>query len=294
MEYQRRQVGGVGDTVRLTLDQGARLRGQLRVLLRLGPGKGLGGEGHGLILVPLAHAGFASPYHGQPSFLFLPVTSFYITGTDTGVGKTLASTALLHALRARGLRAVGMKPVASGCVDTGAGWRNEDALALLEASDPQPDYADLNPYALPQPLAPEIAAREAGVDIHLRDLVAAHQRLRASADAVVVEGVGGWAAPLSATLDQAELVRALRLPVVLVVGMRLGCLNHARLTARAIVEDGCELVGWIANHIDADMARQDENVELLHLRLRAPCWGRLPYQVPADPVALSRLLQPGQ
>jgi dethiobiotin synthetase len=219
------------------------------------------------------------------------VTSFYITGTDTGVGKTVASAALLYALRTRGLHAVGMKPVASGCVETEAGWRNDDALALLAASGPQPDYADLNPYALPQPLAPEIAAREAGVGIELEKIVSAYRRLRASADALVIEGVGGWAAPLSATLDQADLVRALRLPVVLVVGMRLGCLNHARLTARAIVADGCELVGWIANHVDADMARQDENFELLRARIQAPCWGRLPHVDAPDAETMSLLLE---
>ncbi len=224
----------------------------------------------------------------------MPMTSFYITGTDTGVGKTLASAALLHVLRTRGLRSVGMKPVASGCVETSAGWRNDDALALLEASAPPPEYADLNPYALPQPLAPEIAAREAGVDIELGKIVASYRRLRASADAVVVEGVGGWAAPLSATLDQADLVRALRLPVVMVVGMRLGCLNHARLTARAIVDDGCELAGWIASHVDAGMARQDENFELLCARIQAPCWGRLPYAQEPDAGAMSLLLETGR
>ena len=218
---------------------------------------------------------------------------FYVTGTDTGIGKTLASTALLHALRGRGLRAVGMKPVASGCVDTGDGLRNEDALALLAASAPRPDYADLNPYALPQPLAPEIAAREAGIEVGLEKIVAAFQRLQSSADAVVVEGVGGWAAPLATMLDQADLVRALRLPVILVVGMRLGCLNHARLSARAIVDDGCELVGWIANHVDADMERQDENFELLTMRMPVPCWGRLPYDTTLDALALSRRLRFG-
>lgn len=219
---------------------------------------------------------------------------FYVTGTDTGIGKTIASTALLHALRSGGLRAVGMKPVASGCEWTDTGWHNEDALALLEASDPRPDYADLNPYALPLPLAPEIAAREAGVEIELGKIVSAFERLQALADAVVVEGVGGWSAPLSATLDQVDVARSLRLPVVMVVGMRLGCLNHARLTARAIADDGCELVGWIANHVDPEMARQDENFEMLELRLRSPCWGRLPYSPSPDARALSRLLKPGQ
>ncbi|MGH8026627.1 MAG: dethiobiotin synthase [Pseudoxanthomonas sp.] len=215
---------------------------------------------------------------------------FYVTGTDTGIGKTVASAAFLHALRSRGLRAVGMKPVASGCVSADGVWRNDDALALLEASDPRPGYADLNPYALPLPLAPEIAAREAGVEIELSRIVLAFERLRTSADAVVVEGVGGWLAPLSATLDQADAVRALRLPVVMVVGMRLGCLNHARLTARAIAADGCELAGWIANHVDPEMQRQDENFEMLAQRLHAPCWGRLPYLPGQDAERLSRAL----
>jgi dethiobiotin synthetase len=216
---------------------------------------------------------------------------YYVTGTDTGIGKTLASSALLYALRGRGLRAVGMKPVASGCVDVGDGLRNEDALALLAASDPRPDYADLNPYALREPLAPEIAAREAGVEVGLEKIIAAFRRLQTSADAVVVEGVGGWAAPLATTLDQADVVRALHLPVILVVGMRLGCLNHARLTARAILEDGCELAGWIANHVDADMERQDENFELLTARMPVPCWGRIPHDVGLDAKTLARGLR---
>ncbi|MEL1265416.1 dethiobiotin synthase [Pseudoxanthomonas putridarboris] len=201
----------------------------------------------------------------------------FITGTDTGAGKTVASCALLHAWRSRGLRAVGMKPVASGCVLTEDGWRNDDALALQAASDPMPPYADLNPFALPAPLAPEIAAREAGVDLHLGAMSAAFERLRTSADVVLVEGVGGWAAPLSATLDQRHLVEVLHLPVVLVVGMRLGCVNHARLTARAIEADGARLVGWIANEVDPRMERRDENFALLGARLPVPCWGRLPY-----------------
>ncbi|KAF1723196.1 dethiobiotin synthase [Pseudoxanthomonas wuyuanensis] len=216
--------------------------------------------------------------------------SVFVTGTDTGAGKTLASTALLHALRARGLRAVGMKPVASGCAQTCDGWRNEDALALLAASDPQPAYGDLNPYALPLPLAPEIAAGEAGVSVQLPAIAAAFDRLQGKADTVVVEGVGGWAAPLSATLDQADLARQLQLPVVLVVGLRLGCLNHARLSARAIAADGCRLIGWIASEVDPLMERRDENFALLGARIDAPCWGRLPYRRAPDARALSACL----
>ena len=214
----------------------------------------------------------------------------YVTGTDTGIGKTVASSALLHALRLRGLRAVGMKPLASGCEHTAAGWRNEDALALQAASNPRPEYADLNPYALPLPLAPELAARDAGVTVELGTIRAAYARLQAQADAVVVEGVGGWAAPLSASIDQADVVHALDLPVVMVVGLRLGCLNHAYLTMRAIAADGCRLAGWIGNAIDPGMARRDDNLALLAARIPAPCWGVLPHADPADPAALARLL----
>ena len=221
----------------------------------------------------------------------------YVTGTDTGIGKTLASCALLHALRARGLRAVGMKPLASGCQATPEGLRNEDALALQAASDPVPAYADLNPYALPEPLAPELAARDAGIEVTLAPMLAAHARLATRADVVVVEGVGGWAAPLAPDLEQADLVRALQLPVVLVVGLRLGCLNHAYLSARAIAADGCRLVGWIGSAVDPDMQRRNDNLTLLERRLAAPCLGWIPWLPQADgaaaapSIALGRLLE---
>ncbi|UNK51047.1 dethiobiotin synthase [Lysobacter sp. S4-A87] len=217
---------------------------------------------------------------------------WFVTGTDTGIGKSLASATLLHALRARGLRAVGMKPLASGCEVTADGLRNEDALLLQAASEPRPAYDDVNPYALLQPLAPELAAADAGVTVRLQPILEAHARLSAMADAVVVEGVGGWAAPLSADLDQADLVRALDLPVVMVVGLRLGCINHARLTARAIASDGLNLVGWIGNDIDPHMARADDNFTLLRHRLPIPCWGRLPFRDRPDPSALAHLLAP--
>ena len=214
----------------------------------------------------------------------------YVTGTDTGIGKSFASAALLHALRARGLRAVGMKPVASGCESTAEGLRNEDALALQQASDPRPSYADVNPFALPNPLAPELAAADAGVSIDLPPITQAYARLAASADAVVVEGVGGWAAPITAAIDQLDVVRALDLPVVMVVGLRLGCINHARLTARAIDADGIRLLGWIANEIDPAMARMDDNFAILQRVLPVPCWGRLPHAPGADPRDMARYL----
>lgn len=206
----------------------------------------------------------------------------YVTGTDTGVGKSVVSAALLHALRARGGQAVGMKPVASGCEFIDGVWRNEDALALQAASDPRPPYADVNPYALRAPLAPELALRDDGVELALDPILDAYGRLMKLAERVVVEGVGGWAAPLSASLDQLDLVRALDLPVVLVVGLRLGCINHARLTLRALAGDGVRVAGWIANGVDPAMERADDNFVILQQRLDTPCWGRLPYAVDPD------------
>ena len=215
----------------------------------------------------------------------------YVTGTDTGIGKTLTSCALLHALRGRGLRAVGMKPVASGCTWIDGGWKNEDALALQAAGTPGAAYADLNPFALEHPLAPELAARDAGTEVTLEPILAACARLAAHADALVVEGVGGWSAPLSRTLMQADLARALKLPVVLVVGLRLGCLSHALLSARTILADGLPLAGWIASHVDPTMQRVEDNLTMLRQRLPAPCWGVLPHAQHPDPVQLASRLQ---
>lgn len=199
----------------------------------------------------------------------------FVTGTDTGVGKTRASALLVRAQRACGRRAIGMKPVASGCRETPDGLRNEDAQALIAASDPAPAYALCNPYAFAPPIAPHIAAREAGVAIALDPIVAAYGQLAAMADRVVVEGVGGWSVPLSDALMQVDLVRALDLPVVLVIGLRLGCINHALLSTRAIRADDCVLAGWIANRIDPDMARAEENLDTLRARIDAPLLGVL-------------------
>ena len=208
----------------------------------------------------------------------------FVTGTDTGIGKTTVSCALLHALRARGLKAIGMKPVASGCERTPEGWRNDDALRLIAASDPRLDYALVNPYALPEPTAPEIAAREAGVTLALAPMRDAYAALAAQADVVLVEGVGGWASPLSAELDQADLARALGLPVLLVVGLRLGCINHARLAARSIRADGFALAGWIGSAVDPDFAHREPTVAILQRRIEAPMLGWLPHREGA-PVA---------
>ena len=192
--------------------------------------------------------------------------SCYVTGTDTEIGKTFATCALLREARAQGRGVVGMKPVASGCLRTGAGWRSEDALAHIEADGIAGiDYRDRNPFALPWPVAPELAARQAGVAITLAPIVEAHARLRAAkgVEGVLVEGVGGWAAPLDATLEQVDVVRALDLPVLLVVGLRLGCVHHARVTRRAIAGDGVRFAGWIANPVDPAMEAMEENIAIL-------------------------------
>jgi len=199
----------------------------------------------------------------------------FVTGTDTGIGKTHAACALLHALRVRGLRVAGMKPVASGCVRTADGWRNADALALQAASNPVPTYDDVNPYPLPLASAPQLAARAAGVTPDPAILDAAFARLASHSDQLVVEGAGGWASPLADGLEHAQLVQRWRAGVVLVVGLRLGCLNHARLTARAIIADGCPLHGWIGNQIEPEFA--SAYLDLLHTTLPAPCLGVLPH-----------------
>jgi dethiobiotin synthetase len=216
--------------------------------------------------------------------------SAFVTGTDTGVGKTLASVTLLAVLNQSGRRAVGMKPIASGCTRTARGWRNDDAEALLAASAGAPEYALVNPYALLEAVAPHLAARAAGVEASLDPIRAAFAALSTNADCVVVEGVGGWAVPLAPALMQADLVRALKLPVILVVGLRLGCINHALLSARAIAADDCRLIGWIGNRIDPHMARIEDNLAALRELIPAPCFGVLPFVQEPDPRALAGYL----
>lgn len=202
----------------------------------------------------------------------------YVTGTDTSIGKTYVAVALLRALRARGVRAVGMKPVASGCEAGAEGWRNEDALALQAASHGDPAYGLVNPVALPLPTAPEIAAVAAGIEVALPAIAAAFAQLGAAAEFVVVEGVGGWAAPLSANLDQTDLVSALDLPVVLVVGLRLGCINHARLSLDALRAARVDVRGWIANTLDPAFEHREATLAILRTRLApTPCLGVVPH-----------------
>lgn len=199
--------------------------------------------------------------------------AWFVTGTDTEVGKTFATCALLHALRARGLRAVGMKPVAAG---TDAGGRNDDVEALLAASGVDAPRELVNPYLFAPPIAPHIAAAESGRAIDLRTIADAYARLSTLADAVIVEGVGGFCVPLGPDSDAADLAQRLALPVILVVGMRLGCINHALLTQEAIAARGLPLAGWIANRIDPQMSRFEENLAALDARIKAPRLGVIP------------------
>ena len=214
----------------------------------------------------------------------------FVTGTDTGVGKTLVSTALMRALKSRGMKVAGMKPVASGSEPTPEGLRNEDALALMrEQSVPFP-YELVNPFAFAPAIAPHIAAAHAGVTIDLQRIVAAFEVLQARSDKVIVEGAGGWHAPISDTALMQDLALALNIPVLLVVGLRLGCLNHALLSARAIESSGLPMCGWVANRIDSAFPYWEENVESLKRRLPAPLLGIVEHQATLNVDAAARAL----
>ena len=217
---------------------------------------------------------------------------FFVTGTDTGVGKTLVARALLHAFAARGLKSIGMKPVASGAELVEGVLRNEDVEQLLAAGNVAAPRGLVNPCCFAPPIAPHIAAARAGVTIDLDHIARCHAELAAVADVVIVEGVGGFCVPLGPGFDTAALAARLALPVVLVVGMRLGCLNHALLTAEAIAARGLALAGWIANHVDPDMAAADENVRALEERFTAPLAARIAYGAHVEPHAIAAQFDP--
>lgn len=201
----------------------------------------------------------------------------FVTGTDTGVGKTRAAAALLAWGTGEGLRMAGMKPVASGCRITDAGLRNDDALSLMASSSVPATYEQVNPYAFEPPVAPHLAAAAVGVAINKTRIFAAFRDLAARADRVIVEGVGGWLVPIDLAETMADVAAGLALPVVLVVGVRLGCLNHALLTAQAIRSRGLTLAGWVANAIDPQCELGDRNVDTLTALLGAPPLAVLPW-----------------
>lgn len=203
---------------------------------------------------------------------------FFVTGTDTGVGKTLVTAALLVNAASRGLRAAGLKPVAAGCVRRAGQLVNDDALLLQAHGNPPLDYGSVNPVALEPGIAPHVAAARAGQDIRAGALADQVRRVAAGAhDVVLVEGAGGWLVPINATETLADLARLLGYPVILVVGMRLGCLNHALLSVAAIRAAGLELAGWVANSTGPPMEAFEENLEALDSRLPALRLGAVPF-----------------
>ncbi len=213
--------------------------------------------------------------------------SYFITGTDTGVGKTLVSCALLHAMAAKGLQVAGFKPVAAGSDEDG---HNEDALALSAASTMQLAYGQVNPYCFEPAIAPHIAARFSGVHIELPHILEAWRELAGQAEQVIVEGAGGFLVPLNEKQDGADLAQQFGLPVIMVVGMRLGCLNHALLTLRAIAGCGLKCAGWVANVVDEQMPALQENIDTLRGRIDAPLLGVVPFmEVPDARVAAAWL-----
>lgn len=218
--------------------------------------------------------------------------AFFVTGTDTEVGKTTIAAGLLHAARAAGLSTAAAKPVASGCELTPQGLRNSDALALLGESTVALRYEQVNPFAFAPAIAPHLAAREAGVELSVSALAEpVRQVLALGADFTLVEGAGGWRVPLAGTSNLSDLAIDLQLPVILVVGVRLGCINHALLSAEAIERDGLLLAGWVANIVDAHTSRLEENIATLVERLPAPCLGRVPFLPERSPAAIAAHLQ---
>jgi dethiobiotin synthetase len=195
---------------------------------------------------------------------------FFVAGTDTGIGKTLATVAIIRSLIRGGFVVAGMKPVAAGAALRASGFRSDDALALIAASNIRADYRSVNPYCLKEPVSPHIAADAEGIAIDIGTIVQEFDALKAQADCVVVEGTGGWLVPIGGGQTMADVAVALGLPVVLVVGLRLGCLNHAALTAQAITSSGLRLDHWIANEIDPAFARRDENLATLTELLGEP------------------------
>lgn len=218
------------------------------------------------------------------------MTILFVTGTDTDVGKTVATSQLLRALVASGKRAVGMKPVASGCEWRDGTLWNADVAAHAAASNVAAPLDLVNPYRFEPPISPHLAARQAGITLDLDHLVHCAQQLEKLADVVVVEGAGGWLAPLSDSASMEDLARRLNAPVVLVVGMRLGCLNHALLSVRAIQDCGLPLAGWIANRIDPAMSCYAENLQHLQQHIAAPLLAQIEY----SPQALVATLPVGE
>lgn len=202
--------------------------------------------------------------------------AFFVTGTDTEVGKTRISVGLIQCLQHAGYKTAAMKPIASGCEWLDKQWKNEDALALMKQADVTLPYNIVNPYAFEPAIAPHLAAQQAKIEISLPEIQQRFQQIAEQSEAVIVEGAGGWLVPLNAEQTMADLALTLNLPVILVVDIRLGCINHALLSVVAIQQSGLELAGWVANHTRAQ-AQSDAIIESLKQRISSPCLGVVPY-----------------
>jgi len=202
---------------------------------------------------------------------------FFITGTDTDIGKTTAARALMQNLKRNGYSVNAFKPVAAGCEQTPNGLRNEDAVKLNALSSINVDYRLVNPYAYEAPIAPHIAAENTLQPIKIDHIKQCYEHIHALADYTIVEGAGGWLVPINEQQTMAHVVKALRLPVLVVVGMKLGCINHSLLTFDAIKQHGCHVAGWIANTLDCNMNSLDDNLAFLKRRLPAPLLATIPY-----------------
>lgn len=208
----------------------------------------------------------------------------FVTGTDTEVGKTRISTGLMSVLRQQGLKVAGMKPIASGCEKIQGQWQNEDALAMIEQSNVKLPYSTVNPYAFEPAIAPHIAAEQVGIEVSVSVIQQHFEQIRQQSDAVIVEGAGGWLVPLNQTQNMADLAQALDLPVVLVVAIKLGCINHALLSVAAIEQKGLKLAGWVANHLE-QQSESGEIIDTLKQHIHAPCLGVVPALQPAQSAA---------
>lgn len=218
------------------------------------------------------------------------INALFIAGTDTDVGKTVASKAILQAIASKGFTTIGYKPVAAGCERTEQGLRNSDALHLMKVATQEMPYDDVNPYALELPASPHIAAKHENLTIDYKVLSDKLAYLKTKADTVLVEGAGGWRVPVSDTDCLSSWVKQEKLPVVLVVGVKLGCLSHALLTAESIEADGLTIVGWVANRINPGTEHYAEIIEVLESRIRAPKLGEIPYVPSAKRTELGKYI----
>lgn len=214
---------------------------------------------------------------------------FFVTGTDTEIGKTTTTVALMRAAKQLGYRVAGMKPVAAGCQPTAQGLRNDDAVKLMQEASVTIEYERVNPLAYQPSIAPHIAAAQSGEPIIIDSIISAYQHIASQAEVVFVEGIGGWAVPINDNQTMADVAKALGLPVILVVGIRLGCLNHALLTHESIVHKGCPLGGWVANRLESNNPVAEQNINYLQQALPIPFLGTIPYVLSNDARATTSL-----